>query len=140
MSGSLPASALIYLTQFSLLGMISRLPLNILLRLDCTANQIIGSLEHMLLECKYLSETLIGIMDLWNKSLQHNPNLLPILRQYTEVEPDKAIQFMLDPSPLPLVILAKQQFGQEAINTLFHLTHTYCYALHKSKMKQLGIF
>ena len=48
------------------------------------------------------------------------------------------VQFLLDCSVLPEVILAKQVHGSDVLYHLFHITRTWVYTLHKTRLKLLG--
>ena len=39
-------------------------------------------------------------------------------------------QFLIDCSPIPQVISLTQTYGAETLHQLFHITRTWCYALH----------
>ena len=105
----------------------------------CFEKEVLGSLEHMLLDCVALAPSRAGVLDLWDRSLARHPDLLSIVFKFTSGEADNLVQFILDPSPLPEVILARQIIGQEVHDILFYITRTFCYALHKAKMKLLGL-
>ena len=105
----------------------------------CSENKVLGSLEHMLLDCVALAPSRTGVLDLWDRILASHPNLFPIVLQFTMGEADALMQFILDPSTLPEIILARQTLGQEVHNILFYITRTFCFSLHKAKMKLLGL-
>ena len=105
----------------------------------CLTLGIVGSLEHMLVDCVGLAESRAGVLSLWKKTVQNQPHILNLLIRYTVTEPDKTIQLLLDPSVLPEVIRESQTYGIEVVNILFYLTRTYCSALHKAKFKLLGL-
>ena len=48
------------------------------------------------------------------------------------------LQFILDCSTLPTVINSRQGHGEEVINELFRLTRTWCFVIHRDRMKMLG--
>ena len=103
----------------------------------CSAQGLVGSIEHMLVDCAALSASRAGVLNLWQRNLEASPHLFPVVNQYMGSE--FAVQFILDPSTLPGVITARHYYGGEAIETLFNLTRTYCHTLHKTKMKLLGL-
>ena len=47
------------------------------------------------------------------------------------------IQFILDPSVLPQVRLAVQVSGFDILNRTFSLARTWCYAMHRERLKLL---
>ena len=48
------------------------------------------------------------------------------------------LQFILDCSALPSVIIASQSQGKDILDSLFHLTRTWCFVLHRQRMRLLG--
>ena len=47
-------------------------------------------------------------------------------------------QFLLDCSIIPAIILLRQSHGVEILSELFYLTRTWCYSLHRERLRQLG--
>ena len=106
---------------------------------NCWPNQTPGTLQHILLECHDLSPARLRVISLWAEYLLDNPSLFPIIRKYTlESEPSQQLQFLLDCSVLPDVISETQKHGQSVLDSLFYLTRTLCFSLHKARLKLLG--
>ena len=103
----------------------------------CNEHSIVGSLEHQLLDCEALTTSRKGVMDLWDKTMIAHPHLLTLVTKYTVADNDTLVQFILDPSTLPDVILARQLFGQDVYDILFYITRTFCFSIHKAKIKLL---
>lgn len=61
------------------------------------------------------------------------------VQSYTSTPGPQLVQFLVDPSVLPLVITLRQEYGEEAVSSILYLTRTYCHTLHKSRLKMLGI-
>ena len=93
----------------------------------------------MLIDCPALSDSRAGVLDLWDRTLLTSPHLSPIFHQYTVLEQENTVQFLLDPTTLPGVITARQIYGWGALEIIFYLTRTLCYSLHNTKMKLLGL-
>ena len=51
---------------------------------------------------------------------------------------EKSVQFLLDCSTLPEVIALRQNQGDWVLDKLFYLTRTYCYSMHKARLRILG--
>ena len=51
--------------------------------------------------------------------------------------PEKTVQFLLDPSVLPEVIKASRN-DENVLLTLFRITATWCYSLHRLRLQLLG--
>ena len=100
-----------------------------------------GNLEHILLFCPALSEARSKIVSLFSAFLVSRPELLPIVRSYTVEQDHLLVQFILDPSCLPLAISNKRIFPDTLKNCLY-LGRTWCYSIHiyRSKiLKQMGL-
>ena len=94
----------------------------------CYSNCKVGSIEHMLLECCALSPSRVGVLDMWNRNLANNQNIARLFYHYLVIDSSKTVQFLLDPSTLPLVIQMHQSHGSEVMKTIFYLTRTYCFS------------
>ena len=75
---------------------------------------------------------------MWSDFMVSRPLLLPIIRKYT-CETDKLfLQFLLDPSCLPLVISAAKS-DPDILKHCMYLSRTWCYTVHIARMKLLKI-
>ena len=105
----------------------------------CRLTPTPGTLSHILLECQDLSLARKRVFALWSDYLNDKPHLFPIVRSYTlESDPPLYLQFLLDCSVLPDVICLKQSYGRSVHDSLFYLTRTLCFSLHKARLKLLG--
>ena len=71
--------------------------------------------------------------------LSSRPHLSTVVDHYTSIPAPHLVQFLVDPSVLPLVICLEQEHGEEALFSIFYLTRTYCYSIHQSRLKALGL-
>ena len=55
-------------------------------------------------------------------------------------DPNRLMQFFLDCFCMPDVILVRQEFGLGPLRTLFYLSRTWCYSMHRGRMTKLGLF
>ena len=94
------------------------------------------SLEHLIVCCPYYSETRRKLSDLWTRN--SGTTLAPFLLDILKSTPDILVSFILDPTGHPHVIHLSQVHGQEVINTVCHLTRSWCYAIHKERQKLLS--
>ena len=110
------------------------------LQKSCIEFEIIEDLTHVLLHCSAMIETRRRLYLFTNSILQDTPLLGPILDAYLFLNEndDIAMQFLIDCSVLPLVIQAKQLFGDSILEKLFKITRTWCFSIHKSRMVMLG--
>ena len=76
----------------------------------------------------------------WN-NLTENDDVCAALTEVYKNQPDEyKMQFLLDCGAVPQVIKAVQQHGPQVSNLLFKLTRTFCYSVHRDRLKQLGLW
>ena len=93
-------------------------------------------IKHILLECPaYVKEKRI-LISLWLKT--DNITIRNLILEALANTSDYLMQFILDCSALPSVIRASQSHGKEVLDVLFHLTRTWCFVLHRQRMRLLG--
>ena len=99
-----------------------------------------GTLPHLLLYCEDLLPARVRIASLWTKTLSEKPTLIPIVEKYFSLCQDQhlVLQFLLDCSVLPDVIKAQQVEGSWVLDTLFYLTRSFCFSVHKARLRILG--
>ena len=90
-----------------------------------------GTIESFLLSCPSLSTTRASLTEFRDNFLTSNPDLLPLVTECVMTDP---VQFWVDCSTMPQVIVAVQKCGQSQLYPLFKLTRHYCHALHKERM------
>ena len=103
-----------------------------------------GTLEHLLLKCPVLAETRLNSIHHWSAYLTDKHTLLPILAHHT-LSPGKEgdqlhVQFLLDPSTCPAVVLALQELGSGVLSHLLYLTRTWCHAQHLKRRRLLKLY
>ena len=94
------------------------------------------SLEHLLLHCPYYSDTRGRLIDLWTRP-PINSVVLPLIISLLTGSPQQLLGFILDPSTHNQVILLCQNNGRTLHNTFFHLTRSWCSAIHVERLKLL---
>ena len=99
----------------------------------------IEDLEHILTHCPAHREARTRVLAMWADYLATRPHLATVVTHYTSTPSSHLIQFLLDSSVLPLVIILGQEHSEAAIHSLFYLTQTYCYSIHRSQLKHLGL-
>jgi hypothetical protein len=96
----------------------------------------IEDLEHILVHCPTHRAARTRVLALY---LSSRPHLSTVVDHYTSIPAPHLVQFLVDPSVLPLVICLEQEHGEEALFSIFYLTRTYCYSIHQSRLKALGL-
>lgn len=106
---------------------------------SCSLSPTPGTLPHILTECEDLQPARQRVFSLWSDYMRDNPILLPVIRRYT-IGPDATnlVQFLLDCTVLPDVILLSQLHGESVHDSLLYLTRTFCFSVHKARLKLLG--
>ena len=97
-----------------------------------------GNLDHILLHCPALSLPRSKVISLISAFLVSRQELSPIIYNYTIVEDHHLIQFILDPTCLPLVITTNRSFIDTFKNCLY-LSRTWCYSIHLSRSKIMNL-
>ena len=78
------------------------------------------------------------LVEITVKYSQPSPVLLDILLRYTNPQSSHLIQFLLDCSTLPEIIALVQIHGDKLLHQLFKVTRTWCYSIHRDRLKLLG--
>ena len=99
-----------------------------------TCQQTQESLEHLLLLCPYYSETRVRLVSLWTKP-PTNSLILPLIISVLAGTPQQLLSFILDPSAHSQVIILSQTYGRDILKTLFHLTRSWCFAIHAERLR-----
>ena len=100
----------------------------------CTSE--VETVEHILVNCGAYIDCKERLYSLWLSTA--NPVTLRLVREALSGEASYLLQFILDCSVLPSVILATQTYGSMILNELFHLTRTWCFSIHRKRLQMLG--
>ena len=96
------------------------------------------NLHHILAVCDSLEPTRIQLSVFTNNLLLQCPEVTPIVLKYCVPTEPLFIQFLLDCSVLPEVIRLSQTYGSVIFHLLFQLTRTWCYVLHKTRLRLIN--
>ena len=102
-----------------------------------TCTDIKEDLAHILLSCPAYTQSRVRLRKLWlSCKLPHIRQLLSTILIGPETD---LIQFILDPSVHPQVILFSQNHSSsDTLRVVFHLTRTWCFTMHRERAKLLG--
>ena len=95
------------------------------------------SLEHLLVVCPYYDQYRAKLKRLWLGSI--NPCLKALVSKALLSSTNELVQFILDASVLPQVISNVQTHGKELLHLVFHLTRTWCFTIHRERVKLLKL-
>ena len=96
----------------------------------------VENIEHILVHCLAYSECKRQLYGLWLST--PNKVVLKLVLEALSSETEYLVQFLLDCSVLPSVIKATQLHGPDLLHELFYLTRSWCFSVHKQRMKILG--
>ena len=101
-----------------------------------------GSLEHILLFCPALNEARNNVAKLALDLPENNKEVLELVTKALDdkTEEEFRMQFLLDASSMPIVIRLCQIQGRKILETIFKISRSWCYSVHRSRMTQLGLF
>ena len=102
----------------------------------CYDEGLVETPEHILLHCPAYVKTRQSLLPLFLK-IQHPISHSLALSLLTS-GPTTFLQFLMDCSSLPEVISSYQNYGDQIYRDLFYLSRTWCFVMHKERMKQLG--
>ena len=101
-----------------------------------TCQGIPETLQHLLILCPYYIEIRIRLIKIWTQPLTIS-ELHNFLVAVLSGPPDQLLNFILDPTSHHQIIHLCQANGQELLKPLFYLTRTWCYSIHKHRLKLL---
>ena len=110
---------------------------------NCQAPSCKGSaqpedLRHILAVCNSLALVRVNLLSFTTKYCQKYPAIKPIIETYCSPTHPLFCQFLLDCSVLPDIIRARQVTGPDLMSHLFRVTRTWCYCIHKARLKTLN--
>ena len=100
----------------------------------------LGDLAHQLLFCAPLSPARTRVLEMWEAYMAPRPHLLPLVSHYTLGTPETHLSFLLDPTSLPLVITAAQNFGEVLYRDLLYMSRSWCHSIHTMRMSLLKVY
>ena len=105
---------------------------------SCLGKQLLEDERHILLDCGSLVSTRIRLSQFTINHTKKFPVIKDILLNFTNPENPRYCQFLIDCSSIPEVITLSQKYGHSILNQLFKVTRTWCYSLHRERLKVLG--
>ena len=105
----------------------------------CPGLSLPGDIPHLLSTCQALQEKRLHLFNYWRSTTENNNHLFTLVNSVVDGDATSFIQFVLDPSVVPEIIsgVQKEHF---TLNEIFHLSRTYCYAMHRRRTQLLGTF
>ena len=104
---------------------------------SCRTLNIVETPEYLLLECpafSFVRERLVSLCLRQQNLVSHQ-----IISTYLFLhQTSKLLALILDCSTVPEVIIAAQSFGNNIYDDLFYLGRTWCFSIHRERLKLLG--
>ena len=102
-----------------------------------TCKETCETLEHLIISCPYYNKTRDNLVKLWTRP--YNTTILSLLLTILAGPPHQLLSFILDPAAHPHTIHLCQVYNQnqDILKILFYLTRTWCYSIHKERLKLL---
>ena len=109
--------------------------------ITCKGNNVPGTLDHLLLTCPSLAQCRKNLVKLCNTTCEEDDITAYVLRAVREAGDSKTMmQFLLDCTALPCVSMLTQTYGTQILTPLFYLSRTWCYNIHRSRYRLLGLW
>ena len=100
----------------------------------CMDHKLVESPEHILIHCPVYIATRQYLVSLCSNTSDPVSQFLMPKIMFSNM----MMQFLLDCSALPLVIHFAQLFGDTLYKNLFYLSRTWCFSLHRERIKRLN--
>ena len=104
----------------------------------CKGKSISEDVQHILVGCSSLSHAQDTLKKFTTHHAISSPPLANIIFTYSNPNHPLCTQFFLDCSTIPEIISAVQHLGPWVLERLFKITRTWCYSLHRERLKLLG--
>ena len=98
-----------------------------------TCHQVVGSLEHLLLECPALSTARENLQQMWLARAAVLPPLLKIVLEVMKSSTKTQMSFILDPSSMQEISALFEEHGRVVLDIVFYMARTYAYGMHRKK-------
>ena len=106
---------------------------------SCAGAYQVEGLHHILATCPSLNLTRLSLLSFTENYCQNlHPIIQAIAASYTNPNHALYVHFLLDCSTIPEIVSASQQLGDQALSHLFQVSRTWCYTLHRVRLKTLG--
>ena len=103
-----------------------------------TCDQVLGTLEHLLVSCPALDHTRHRLHSLWCRKTVHLQPLHNLILQVLGSTPEEQVSFILDCMSNPTILQLVQLYGQTVEEVVLYLTRTWAFSIHRQKMILLG--
>ena len=103
----------------------------------CNNLKILDTQEHFLLHCTGLSDERRRLNNFSLRFSSDKPVLNLLLNEYLFSRDDGLrLQFLIDPSILPMIVSAAQVFGEHIIQNCFKIGRVWCRYLNAARLRK----
>ena len=107
-------------------------------QLSCDSPDSFGDLPHLLIHCSSLATRRSVLYEYWDSIASKHPACSLIVTNMKLAPESILVQFILDCSVIPEVATLADLHGDVVLATLFRLTRTFCYSIHRERLKILN--
>ena len=100
--------------------------------------QVMYIVQHLLVHCSALSSRRDVLFEYWDVLASTNPVCTTLVAFIKQAPEGTFLQFLLDCTAVPEVAQLTGESGAEVLSTLFKMTRTYCYSIHRERLKLLN--
>ena len=105
---------------------------------SCDGHQVKEDIEHILLYCPSLSPSRQRLYNFTSSYARSVPAICETILTLSRPTHPLFSQFLLDCSVIPCVISLVQQLGDDVLHHMFKISRTWCYSLHRERLRILG--
>ena len=105
---------------------------------SCKDKNIVEDVEHILLHCGSLAHTREGLVKFTLNYSKSVPLISDTMLSLTSPSNPLYFQFLLDCSVIPEIIKHVQRQGVQVLEHFFKISRTWCYSMHRERLKLLG--
>ena len=100
----------------------------------------VEDIDHFIKTCSALQKIRENLFSFTESYSNSHPVIMNIIQTYCKrgTECRLFVQFIIDCSVLPEVIVAVQTYGNIVLIHLFNITRIWCYTLHRERLKLLN--
>ena len=106
--------------------------------LSKACRETMEDLPHILAHCPALQSTRKKLVDFTISYCNEIPHIGQIILKYLVPTNPLFCHFLIDCSSNPDVIRTTQKYGRDCLTDFFNITRTWCYSLHRERLKMLG--
>ena len=106
---------------------------------SCFKNQMMEDVSHILVICASLASVRDRLFTFFSNYGVSHPHLMQAITGFlSSTSTSYKTQFLVDCSVLPEIILLQQHYGKIVLNELFYITRTWCFTIHRERLRMLN--